>query len=112
RSRTSVISLPSLRPPHTATSFPYTTLFRSQTQATPTDRFGCTFLAAIAANVGGEIPQANLAAVDVQFVEAAGERAGLQQAWIFRSEEHTSELQSRENLVCRLLREKKRQSEY
>src|SRR5690606_40498509 len=28
----------------------------------------------------------------------------------FRSEEHTSELQSRENLVCRLLLEKKKQS--
>src|SRR5207302_10599813 len=32
--------------------------------------------------------------------------AGL--AWTFRSEEHTSELQSRENLVCRLLLEKKK----
>src|SRR5690606_41378808 len=29
----------------------------------------------------------------------------------FRSEEHTSELQSRENLVCRLLREKKKLTE-
>src|SRR5690606_41423255 len=29
-------------------------------------------------------------------------------AWIQRSEEHTSELQSRENLVCRLLLEKKK----
>src|SRR5690606_41854884 len=29
-------------------------------------------------------------------------------AFVERSEEHTSELQSRENLVCRLLREKKR----
>src|SRR5690606_40430558 len=28
--------------------------------------------------------------------------------WPFRSEEHTSELQSRENLVCRLLLEKKK----
>src|SRR5690606_40454604 len=30
----------------------------------------------------------------------------------FRSEEHTSELQSRENLVCRLLLEKKKNDEY
>src|SRR5690606_41076598 len=29
--------------------------------------------------------------------------------WLSRSEEHTSELQSRENLVCRLLLEKKKQ---
>src|SRR5690606_39532881 len=31
-------------------------------------------------------------------------------AYIYRSEEHTSELQSRENLVCRLLLEKKNRS--
>src|SRR6266700_7268634 len=30
----------------------------------------------------------------------------------FRSEEHTSELQSRENLVCRLLLEKKKKKKY
>src|SRR5690606_40566887 len=34
-------------------------------------------------------------------------RMSLQQRNIYRSEEHTSELQSRENLVCRLLLEKK-----
>src|SRR5690606_40892508 len=32
--------------------------------------------------------------------------------WLHRSEEHTSELQSRENLVCRLLLEKKNQKCY
>src|SRR5690606_40857197 len=31
---------------------------------------------------------------------------------VFRSEEHTSELQSRENLVCRLLLEKKKLKKY
>src|SRR5690606_27863842 len=35
-------------------------------------------------------------------------RAGVGPALIHRSEEHTSELQSRENLVCRLLLEKKK----
>src|SRR5207302_9448849 len=35
-------------------------------------------------------------------------RAGRQQFGTSRSEEHTSELQSRENLVCRLLLEKKK----
>src|SRR5690606_41353524 len=35
--------------------------------------------------------------------------ARLQKAFNARSEEHTSELQSRENLVCRLLLEKKKQ---
>src|SRR5690606_40083829 len=35
-------------------------------------------------------------------------KSDLAQAWERRSEEHTSELQSRENLVCRLLLEKKK----
>src|SRR5690606_41388408 len=35
----------------------------------------------------------------------AGKPAQLEEAFDFRSEEHTSELQSRENLVCRLLPE-------
>src|SRR5690606_34499117 len=37
--------------------------------------------------------------------------ARLRDKRIFRSEEHTSELQSRENLVCRLLLEKKKQKQ-
>src|SRR5690606_41306067 len=46
------------------------------------------------------------------FVEEGGvyEEAGIaHQAMRLRSEEHTSELQSRENLVCRLLLEKKKE---
>src|SRR5690606_37514778 len=40
--------------------------------------------------------------------DAAGEGINLQFCWLMvKSEEHTSELQSRENLVCRLLLEKK-----
>src|SRR5690606_42059352 len=40
------------------------------------------------------------------FEALAGEQAGLDALGQVRSEEHTSELQSRENLVCRLLLEK------
>src|SRR5690606_39470617 len=36
--------------------------------------------------------------------------AGAVQLWVMRSEEHTCELQSRENLVCRLLLEKKKRT--
>src|SRR5215475_234270 len=39
-------------------------------------------------------------------------RLGVLAAYPRRSEEHTSELQSRENLVCRLLLEKKKRKEY
>src|SRR5690606_39527097 len=83
-----------LRPPPTPPLFPYTTLFRS---------------------VGADQLQAGrvdlvLAVADVDLVHARG----LEQAPRVvlepevRSEEHTSELQSRENLVCRLLLEKKK----
>src|SRR5690625_4655679 len=66
------------------------------------------------------------AAVLWQFVPATGRYYGLEQIWWYdgrrditasteaaltRSEEHTSELQSRGHLVCRLLLEKKKQSQ-
>src|SRR5260370_4842102 len=51
------------------------------------------------------------------FDTAAGEQAGLldevgRRPVVFRSEEHTSELQSHLNLVCRLLLEKKKKKKY
>src|SRR5690606_40905349 len=42
--------------------------------------------------------------------EADSSRFRARRGWPQRSEEHTSELQSRENLVCRLLLEKKKES--
>src|SRR2546427_4519149 len=80
-----------IRRPPRSTLFPYTTLFRS------------------ALDVGHHEPQqvVRFAAVekagDVRVVEARG-IAHLPK----RSEEHTSELQSQSNLVCRLLLEKKK----
>src|SRR5690606_18986354 len=44
---------------------------------------------------------------DIPFGEFKIDRSFVHKAWV-RSEEHTSELQSRENLVCRLLLEKKK----
>src|SRR2546430_7023493 len=70
-----------IRRPPRSTLFPYTTLFRSQPEA-----------AAVA------WAAARPARVDHDIVAV---RAG-------RSEEHTSELQSQSNLVCRLLLEKKK----
>src|SRR2546430_13624622 len=67
-----------IRRPPRSTLFPYTTLFRSHTYA--------------AHNVG-------LAAALISTMTLAS---------ILRSEEHTSELQSQSNLVCRLLLEKKK----
>src|SRR5947208_12176087 len=67
-----------LRPPPRSTLFPYTTLFRS------------------------------LSHVDEALLDEAVERrANLRVSKLPRSEEHTSELQSPDHLVCRLLLEKK-----
>src|SRR5690606_39665676 len=84
-----------LRRPPRSTLFPYTTLFRSARG----HRFGENRL--------GEAVPAGVAIGDQ--VPGAGD-AGISQRTAKRSEEHTSELQSRENLVCRLLLEKKKQN--
>src|SRR5436309_12574412 len=76
------------RPPR-STLFPYTTLFRSRETRLPR-RFGRKRRA----QLGGET-------VEHEKHVALRDRDT-------RSEEHTSELQSRENLVCRLLLEKKK----
>src|SRR5690606_41673450 len=72
-----------IRRPPRSTLFPYTTLFRSP-RAKP--------------RAAGAIPKEMASAR----LKRSAPRAE------YRSEEHTSELQSRENLVCRLLLEKKK----
>src|SRR2546422_8417222 len=76
-----------IRRPPRSTLFPYTTLFRSHVVV---ERL----------------------VLDVQAVlehrGAAGQHADAQPRRLERSEEHTSELQSRLHLVCRLLLEKKK----
>src|SRR5436309_5388856 len=89
-----------LRPPPRSTLFPYTTLFRSRKHRRqaprPLARYGCS-----ARRPRGRRPAT---AVHGDLGKAARQSAEAEQ----RSEEHTSELQSRENLVCRLLLEKKK----
>src|SRR5690242_20999635 len=84
-----------------STLFPYTTLFRSGgktwrklTKGLPTTEQG---LGRIGFCIAPSDNQRMYATVD------AGREGG-----IYRSEEHTSELQSHVNLVCRLLLEKKK----
>src|SRR3712207_7151009 len=93
-----------IRRPPRSTLFPYTTLFRSDQGL-----FG------IRDHVFHEARASGIAA---RYLEHVGPGRGVefvqikQQAiyglGIFRSEEHTSELQSRQYLVCRLLLEKKK----
>src|SRR5688572_31897148 len=86
------------RPPR-PTLFPYTTLFRSFQIRTvhPSE--------APAKKSGKNLSR-------TFFSKRIGCRARIQTAlvWNGRSEEHTSELQSQSNLVCRLLLEKKKNS--
>src|SRR2546429_8749880 len=82
-----------IRRPPRSTLFPYTTLFRSET---------FLFSNSLAKNIAFGVDQ-----TERQQVEWAADVAGLNDD---RSEEHTSELQSRLHLVCRLLLEKKKNS--
>src|SRR5690242_20763505 len=82
-----------IRRPPRSTLFPYTTLFRSGSVASGQGVLGSQ----AAAGVGGG--GGNVSA------RGAGNASITQ---IGRSEEHTSELQSHVNLVCRLLLEKKK----
>src|SRR5690606_41753864 len=93
-----------------STCFPYTTLFRSFS----TGRFNrCrTFNSFFIGStlISGEYSSSSLCLVSgtkTTFVVGSGVWLVLLTFKYPRSEEHTSELQSRENLVCRLLLEKK-----
>src|SRR3712207_6847501 len=93
-----------IRRPPRSTLFPYTTLFRSAAQPdVQVAVLSQRHLDAALARMGvlGKNIEDEAGAIDDRDVEGVGEVA--------RSEEHTSELQSRQYLVCRLLLEKKKQ---
>src|SRR5690242_21858677 len=77
-----------LRQPPRSTLFPYTTLFRSVEEGPVAD-------------------QADFHGLG-RSVSPFGDGEGAEEGEVVRSEEHTSELQSHVNLVCRLLLEKKK----
>src|SRR3712207_7636368 len=81
-----------IRRPPRSTLFPYTTLFRSP------DRVGGGHSGMFPCFFGGSVSR---------LVRSA--RSAFT-TWLRRSEEHTSELQSRQYLVCRLLLEKKKKT--
>src|SRR2546430_13266835 len=84
-----------IRRPPRSTLFPYTTLFRS---------------AVLRERRGKPLRYSKSGPIKKQYVvlsrATAADRAGIRA--FLRSEEHTSELQSQSNLVCRLLLEKKK----
>src|SRR3712207_7805874 len=96
-----------IRRPPRSTLFPYTTLFRSRGRAAAAFvavvlDFAGVLLAARTGGLASSIRRAAWSSMQLspysKFVSSA------------RSEEHTSELQSRQYLVCRLLLEKKKRT--
>src|SRR5690349_24133739 len=93
-----------MRRPPRSTLFPYTTLFRSLWPRSVERPVGSS---QVRTSARGDLrwtthPRLRRAVV----TKAARQRAGCH----WRSEEHTSELQSRRDLVCRLLLEKKKEN--
>src|SRR5256885_7795006 len=91
-----------IRRPPRSTLFPYTTLFRSQLDLPSGDRptgtgLGLALTKRLVDMHGGSIDVTSRVGVGTTFTVR-----------LPRSEEHTSELQSPCNLVCRLLLEKKK----
>src|SRR5947199_6377882 len=100
-----------IRRPPRSTLFPYTTLFRSPT--TPVEDVQQIF------EGFGPVPATNTSCTNqtIPMAEALAQSRNCATAYImkqlgkrFRSEEHTSELQSLRHLVCRLLLEKKKKN--
>src|SRR2546427_7812366 len=95
-----------IRRPPRSTLFPYTTLFRSAPAAAPAHN------PTVAPT--GKLPHASPSVrkfarelgVPLDEVKGSGNKGRI----TARSEEHTSELQSQSNLVCRLLLEKKKRT--
>src|SRR3712207_7402656 len=88
-----------IRRPPRSTLFPYTTLFRSK-----------LIVGWFGGEEGVEVVLVHLLLLDGSFQLEVERLNGSQEAGVGaeRSEEHTSELQSRQYLVCRLLLEKKK----
>src|SRR3712207_8292099 len=90
-----------IRRPPRSTLFPYTTLFRSGPTPVTTPRLPCRLCAVF---VVVHCVVLSSATAGPSLVQVSDLSPGL------RSEEHTSELQSRQYLVCRLLLEKKKKN--
>src|SRR2546427_8673408 len=94
-----------IRRPPRSTLFPYTTLFRSLESTLALKR-------KTASSSVGTLPPDHVTERIVEPLSPIPERAqpgaGSKESIAKRSEEHTSELQSQSNLVCRLLLEKKK----
>src|SRR2546425_5529015 len=104
-----------IRRPPRSTLFPYTTLFRSHEDKT----YPGAMIASLSIPWGDQKSDDELGGYHLVWTRdlvksvtgllAAGDTSTPLRSLIYRSEEHTSELQSLAYLVCRLLLEKKKQ---
>src|SRR2546429_2477055 len=92
-----------IRRPPRSTLFPYTTLFRSQVVAIIKAREPATYMTAIGKDDRWHLEMKRRWVDQYNFYVQDSHWGRM----FVRSEEHTSELQSRLHLVCRLLLEKK-----
>src|SRR5256885_8725042 len=99
-----------IRRPPRSTLFPYTTLFRSNYRRN--NRLRQDSLVGDARYGDGETNVGLKFGADLQRLQLPGVRNEIEYTNDPRSEEHTSELQSPCNLVCRLLLEKKKEHIY
>src|SRR3712207_9022150 len=97
-----------IRRPPRSTLFPYTTLFRSRQQSLHrvAQRLSAEGRADVEGSGGGRHGGHSSSAASISSLSYCS--SSLRTVW--RSEEHTSELQSRQYLVCRLLLEKKKKT--
>src|SRR3712207_7975307 len=93
-----------IRRPPRSTLFPYTTLFRSEASVLADMKMAVT---EACTNVVVHAYDADIGMLEVE-MRASDEGLTIVVRDHGRSEEHTSELQSRQYLVCRLLLEKKK----
>src|SRR5690606_42159780 len=96
-----------IRRPPTATLFPYTTLFRSM-EFNPQVNLVEFLISPSTYSFDIQMKAESIAMKIANDLQIVGVLAVEMFLTADRSEEHTSELQSRENLVCRLLLEQKR----
>src|SRR2546427_5567049 len=95
-----------IRRPPRSTLFPYTTLFRSRARARPQRDYRALRQSGLDEVAAPDLGLAH----GVARADAARHEHHQRGLAPVRSEEHTSELQSQSNLVCRLLLEKKKKT--
>src|SRR3712207_7836579 len=95
-----------IRRPPRSTLFPYTTLFRSSATTEAPDQN--TWIAAMKETLANDPKYKDMKLVATVYGDDQPEKSTTEMEALLRSEEHTSELQSRQYLVCRLLLEKKK----